>query len=323
MTFAWPLALLGLALVPLALAGYVLLQRRRMRYAARFTNLDLLANVVEGSPGWRRHLPAALALVALAALIVGVARPHAEISVPREQATVVLAVDVSASMEATDVAPSRLEAARAAAKEFVANLPDGFRVGVVGFSRGAYVLAPPTEGGEDAARALDELETESGTAIGEGIAASVTSGRLAQSAARDAPADEAPLVVLLLSDGANTIGRDPMVAAEEAREEGVPVFTVALGTEDGTATVPDENGFERTMNVPPDPETLQEIAERTGGRFYDAPTADELRSVYDDIGSQVGTETEERQVTVHLPVLGTVLLAAGADLSALLFNRIP
>jgi Ca-activated chloride channel family protein len=322
-SFEWPLLLWSLLLVPLVLAGYVLVQRRRMRYAVRFTNLDLLANVVERSPGWRRHLPAALTLLALAALLTGMARPQAEVSVPREQATVVLAMDVSASMRAEDVAPSRLEAAEAAASAFVDNLPESFRVGVVAFSRGAYVVTAPTDDKELARRALDSLETETGTAIGDGISASVDSGLLSREGGGDAGGDRPPLVVLLLSDGANTIGRDPLDAAEEAREQGVPVYTVALGTPDGFVTVTDESGFPRTIRVPPAPGTLEAIAERTGGQFFDAPSEDELARVYDEIGSMVSFEKEKQEVTFAFVAGGAVLLLLGGALSALWFNRLP
>jgi Ca-activated chloride channel family protein len=323
MSFEWPLLLLSLFLVPLALLGYVLVQRRRMKYAARFTNLDLLANVVEASPGWRRHLPAVLALLALTALLTGMARPQAEVSVPREQATVVLAMDVSASMRAEDVEPSRLEAAEAAAASFVDDLPDGFRVGVVAFSRGAYVVTPPTDDKEIARNALASLETETGTAIGDGISASLDSALLTRSPNGDAQNEAPPVVVLLLSDGANTTGRDPLEAAEEARERAVPVHTVALGTLDGTVTVTGESGVTRTIRVPPDPETLQAVAERTRGQFFDAPGEDELARVYDEIGSMVGLEKEKQEVTFAFVAGGALLLLAGGTLSALWFNRIP
>jgi Ca-activated chloride channel family protein len=322
-SFEWPLLLWTLLLVPVALACYVLVQRRRMRYAVRFTNLDLLANVVERSPGWRRHVPAALTLLALAALLTGMARPQAEVSVPREQATVVLAMDVSASMMAEDVEPSRLEAAQAAASSFVEDLPENFRVGVVAFSRGAYVVSPPTDDKELAQRALTSLETETGTAIGDGISASLDSGLLTGDGRGNAEGERPPLVVLLLSDGANTVGRDPLDAADEAHERRVPVYTVALGTPDGTVTVTDELGIPRTIRVPPAPGTLEAIADRTGGQFFDAPSEGELARVYDEIGSMVSFEKEKQEVTFAFVAGGAVLLLLGGALSALWFNRIP
>lgn len=323
MTFAWPLALLGLLLVPLALGGYVLLQRRRMRYAARFTNLDLLSNVVERSPRWRRHLPPALALGAIAALVVGVARPHATISVPREQGTVVLTLDTSGSMEATDVEPNRLAAAREAARTFVDELPEKFRVGVVSFSSVTQTLATPTRDRAVVHGALDSLRANGGTALGDGIGRSLELGRTAL-AGVERGNEGAPLVILLLSDGANTAGfLEPVEAAGRAAEQRVPVYTVALGTASGEVEVPDRAGGARTIAVPPDPETLAQIAETTGGRFFEAPDAEALSAVYDEIGSRVGSESEERELTALFAAAGTLLLLAGATLSAVWFNRIP
>jgi Ca-activated chloride channel homolog len=323
MSFEWPLALLGLALVPLALLGYLLVQRRRMRYAVRFTNLDLLANVVERSPRWRRHLPPALALLALTALLVGLARPHAAIAVPREQATVVLAMDVSGSMEATDVEPNRLEAARSEAQRFLGRLPDELRVGAVSFSSEAQVLASPSDDHAGVAETLDELQPGGGTAIGEAILRSLDLGLAEGDAAAAERSAEPPLSILLLSDGANSAGIEPLEAAQEAQAAGVPVFTIALGTPEGTIEGTDDSGNARTIAVPPDPETLTQVAESTGGRFFDAPSGDDLRSVYEEIGSQVGFETEQQEITFLFAAAGGLLLLLGAGLSALWFNRIP
>jgi Ca-activated chloride channel family protein len=324
MSFEWPLALLGLALVPLALAGYLLVQRRRMRYAARFTNLDLLANVVDRFPGRRRHLPPALALLALTALVVGVARPQTAVSVPREEATVVLAMDSSGSMTATDVAPDRMTAAREAAGEFVDGLPEDFRVGVVSFSDQADVAVPPSHERERVLDALAALRADNGTALGDAIVRSVELGQSSLAEDPSGAEDGPPVVVLLLSDGANTTGDyEPGEAAAFAADAGVPVYTVALGTEDGMIQGPDGYGGMRSIAVPPDPETLAAVAERTGGQFFDAPTGEDLRAVYDEIGSQVGTVEEQREVTYLFAAAGSVLLLAGAALSALWFNRIP
>ncbi len=324
MSFQWPLALLGLALVPLALAGYLVVQRRRMRYAARFTNLDLLANVVDRFPGRRRHLPPALALLALTALVVGIARPQTTVSVPREEATVVLAMDSSGSMTATDVAPDRMTAAREAASEFVDGLPEGFRLGVVAFSNEADVVAPPTDERDVVLDALASLRADNGTALGDAVARSVELGQSGPDEEVNRDQEGSPVVVLVLSDGANTTGDyEPLEAAALAADAGVPVYTVALGTEDGTIQGPDGYGGMRSIAVPPDPETLAAIAETTDGRFFGAPTADELRAVYDEIGSQVGTVEEQREVTFVFAAVGSLLLLAGSALSALWFNRIP
>ena len=325
MTFAWPMALWGLALVALALVAYVIVQRRRKRYVVRFTNLDLLENVVAESPRWRRHLPAALTLLALTALVVGVARPQTTVDVPREEATVILAMDSSGSMEATDVAPTRMTAAREAASSFVENLPEGFRVGVVSFSNEADVVVPPTADRDEALRGLGSLRADNGTALGDAIARSVDLGLTSMDEQLAANRDEdTPLVVLVLSDGANTTGDyEPLEAAQKAADAHVPVYTVALGTDEGTVDFPDGFGGTRTIPVPPDPETLTAVAERTGGTFFEAADENALRSVYDEIGSQVGVVQEQREVTVLFTAAGAVLLLLGGALSALWFGRIP
>ena len=206
MTFATPFLLWGLLLIPLAALLYAWSQRRRIKYAARFTNLDLLANVVAASPGRRRHLPPAFALLALAALLVALARPQAVVAVPRDEATVVLAMDSSASMTATDVEPTRLDAAKSAASTFLDKLPARFQVGLVSFSSGASVLQEPTEDHEAVSSSLDDLEGRVGTAIGEAIVRSVD---LAPEVDPEAPASKPLFAVLLLSDGANSAGIDP------------------------------------------------------------------------------------------------------------------
>jgi Ca-activated chloride channel homolog len=328
-TFAWPVALWGLVLVALALGAYVMVQRRRRRYVVRFTNLALLENVVAESPRWRRHVPAALTLLALGALVVGVARPEIAVAVPRQQATVILTMDRSGSMTATDVAPDRMTAAREAAASFAEGLPDGFKVGVVSFSNKADVVVPPTADHQQAVDALSLLQAENGTALGDAIARSLDLGLAsldetpaeAKAKAKDG---ESPLVILLLSDGANTTGDyDPIEAAHLAADAGVPVYTVALGTADGTIEGPDGYGGYRTIRVPPDPETLKQVAEITGGRFFEAADAGALKSVYDEIGSQVGVAHEHRELTALFTAAGAALLLAGAALSMLWFARMP
>jgi Ca-activated chloride channel family protein len=324
MTFVWPLALLGLALVPLAALAYWWVQRRRARFAVRFTNLDLLASVVERSPGWRRHLPPALALLALAALVIGVARPQAAVSVPRREGSVVLTIDVSGSMRATDVAPDRITAARAAAKDFVEDLPDSVRVGLVAFSTSVEMAAAPTTDKQDVLDAIDDLDADGGTALGDAIALSTESARDALPDGEEEDGEAAAAAVLLLSDGANTQGaRQPLDAADGAAELGVPVSTVALGTEEGTVEVPAEFGGSRTVSVPPDEETLREVASRTGGQYFEAPTAEQLAAVYEELGSRVGYDEEKRELTAAFAGAGAVLLLVGSALSALWFGRFP
>jgi Ca-activated chloride channel homolog len=322
MSFATPFILWGLLLIPLGLLAYWLVQRRRIKYAARFTNLDLLVNVVDATPGRRRHLPALLGLMALAALIVAMARPQKVVAVPREDATVVLTMDSSASMKATDVAPSRLDAAKSAATTFLDDVPDRFRVGLVSFSSAVRVLEEPTDDRDAVRSSLDSIQGDIGTALGDAIEASVA---LADdpNAAEDNVGEKPLFAVLLLSDGANTTGSEPLAVVDEAKEAGVPIYTIALGTPSGTVDVTDDYGQTQTVNVPPDPTTLKQIADETGGRFFEAPTEADLKAVYDEIGSQVSWEDDERELTAAFAGAGAVFLLLGASLSALWFGRIP
>jgi Ca-activated chloride channel homolog len=320
MSFASPFILWGLLLVPVALLAYWLVQRRRIKYAARFTNLDLLANVVDASPGRRRHLPALLALAALAALIVAMARPQTVVAVPRDDATVVLTMDSSASMTATDVPPSRLDAAKSAASSFLDRLPERFRVGLASFSSTVRVLEEPTEDRDAVRTSLDSLEGDVGTALGDAILASV---ELAPTSEEQERAGKPLFAVLLLSDGANSTGSEPLAILDEAKEAGVPIYTIALGTPDGTVEITNDYGETQTYAVPPDPETLKRVAEETGGRFFEAPTEADLTAVYEEIGSQVSYEDEERELTAAFAGAGAVFLLIGVSLSALWFGRIP
>jgi Ca-activated chloride channel homolog len=321
MTFATPFILWGLLLIPLALVAYWLVQRRRIKYAARFTNLDLLANVVDASPGRRRHLPAAFALIALAALVVAMARPQAVVAVPRDDATVVLTMDSSASMTATDVPPSRLDAAKSASSSFLDRLPDRFRVGLVSFSSIVSVLEEPTEDRDAVRSSLDTIEGDVGTALGDAIVESVALAPVPDEP--EASGSKPLFAILLLSDGANSIGREPLEVVDLAKEAGIPIYTIAFGTPAGTVEITNDAGVNQTYAVPPDPETLRAVAEETGGRFFEAPTEADLEEVYREIGSQVSYEDEERELTAAFAGAGAVFLLLGAGLSALWFGRIP
>ena len=336
MSAEWPGLLWALALVPVALATYVLAQRRRSRYTVRFTNLDLLANVVSAKPGWRRHVPPAFYLLALAALLVSLARPQALALVPKEQATIVLVMDVSGSMNATDVRPTRLVSSQRAATAFIEQLPEKFRVGIVSFASTAQTLTRPTTDRAAAYEAIASLHAEGATAMGDGIERALdvkrppgsASGGGTTPSAPDPPVQssgqEPPLVVLLLSDGANTQGRtQPMEAASDAKELGVPVFTIALGTDQGMVDVPDESGTMRRIPVPPDELTLQRIAETTGARFFAAPTSGDLKDVYRELGSKIGFVKEKQEVTVLFSATALLFLVAGASLSLNWFSRFP
>jgi Ca-activated chloride channel homolog len=242
------------------------------------------------------------------------------VAVPREEATVVLTMEGSASMNATDVPPTRLEAAKAAASSFLDNLPERFRVGLVSFSNATRVLEEPTDDRETVRNSLESIQGEVGTAIGDAIRDSIALAPRDQSGNRS---DKHLFAVLLLSDGANSAGVNPLDVLDEAKEAGVPIYTIALGTDAGTVEIPNEYGGTQTVSVPPDPETLRRIAEETGGRFFEAPTESDLKAVYEEIGSQVSYEDEERELTAAFAGAGAVFLLIGASLSALWFGRIP
>ena len=320
MSFAWPLALLALLAVPLAVVGYLLLERRRQRQAAVFASPALVPNLVGRHPGRLRHLAPALALLALAFLATGLARPHATVSVKQEQATVVLAMDTSRSMVAADVPPSRLAVAQQAVRRFLDQLPEDYRVGMVSFAQSAQTVLPATANRQAAQAALRNLRTGDGTALGEGIARAVQ-------VAQKVPAEEGkkpPASILVLSDGAQTQGvLEPQAAAERARKLRIPVYTVAFGTEQGVVEVVDDNGFRQRVTVPPDPPTLRKVSQLTGGRFYAAPNAAQLNAVYEELGSRIGSIEKEREVTAAFAAGGAFLLLAAGGVSAFLFGRLP
>jgi Ca-activated chloride channel family protein len=267
------------------------------------------------------------------------------LAVPREEATIILTMDVSGSMKATDVAPSRLAAAQKAASDFVDQLPDSFQVGLVAFSTTPRVAVSPTTDRVALHKALDSLVAEGGTALGDAIATSLDAAGAATAAAptpdpspsadpsaspsadpsAGPSSDEPPLVAtVLLSDGANSTGQlEPLDAAGRAAGLGVPVYTIALGTQDGVVQVPDRQGQLQTLDVPPDTDTLAAIAETTGARFFDAPTAEDLARIYENLGSRVGFTEEQREVTQLFAGAGLLFVLAGAGLAALWFNRFP
>lgn len=320
MTFTWPIVLLGLAAVPLLLALYAFAELRRRKSQAAFGNPMLLPNVIDREPGKLRHLPLIVLLLGLATMIVGVARPHAIVSVPREEATVILAMDTSRSMKADDIQPTRLQAAREAARAFLAEVPAKFRVGVVSFSTRAAVGVAPTEDRALVEAALDNLTPGEGTAIGDAVALSVRLGN------REVPTDGVvpPRAILLISDGKQDGGSvQPNDAAAQAKARGIPVYTVLVGTENGVVEEELTGGFRVRIQVPPDPETLQALAAATGGEFYTALDDERLRLVYEQLGSRLGEKEEVREVTDYFAGGAALLLMIGGALSAFLFRRVP
>jgi len=357
MTFNDPILLLGLLLVPVALAVYRIVQRRRSRFAVRFTNVDLLGNLVPRTPAWRRHVPPALYLGAMAALVLALARPSMLIAIPREQATIILTIDVSGSMDATDVQPTRLAAAQKAASAFVDQLPATFKVGLVAFSTAPRIVVDPTTDRVTLHQAINALRANGGTSLGDAITTSLEAAGLdpsnvtssgtapspwtdpsaAPSASSSASATPGPspsaapgttarpvVATVLLSDGKNSTGTmEPVPAADQAAALGVPIYTIALGTRDGVVQVQDDQGQLHTLNVPPYTDTLAAIAETTGGRFFEAPTAQDLAQIYQNLGSKIGYTYEQQEVTQWFAAAGLALVVVGAGLAAHWFNRFP
>ncbi len=310
-----------LLLAPVALlAVYLVLQQRRPEYAVRFTNLELLDKVAPKRPGWRRHVTAGVFLLALAALIVAVARPTRDVQVPVERATVVMAIDTSLSMEATDVAPSRLEAAQEAANRFVELLPPSINLGLVTFNGTAQVAVAPTTDRDAVRRAVDGLELGESTATGDAIFASLDAIESMPDEGTDEPV---PARIVLMSDGTRTVGRSEGEASAAAIEADVPVSTIAFGTPNGTIEYTDETTPPTIVPVPVDEVSLQNIAEATGGSFFTAASEAELSQVFEDIGSSVGYETEQREITPWFVGIALLFFLAAASLSLAWFARLP
>ncbi|MEO1062302.1 MAG: VWA domain-containing protein [Actinomycetota bacterium] len=315
MRFLSPWWLLAL-LVPLVVAiVYVVAQRQRRGYAVRLADLELLDEVVPDRPGWRRHLPAIVLGIALVAMAVGLARPSIDRTVPDDRSTVVLAVDTSLSMAATDVDPDRLTAAKDAARVFLDELPDEVKVGLVAFSGVAQPVLSPTSDHDLVAAAVDGLRLGEGTAIGEAVFAGLD---LIEAVREDAE-DPVPATIIVLSDGETTQGRPDELAVDEATEREVPVSTIAFGTADGVVTVPDG----QQVAVPVNAEALEAIAERGGGAFFEALTLDELRNAFGDLGSSVGRTTEAREVGWWFVAAGLIAAGLAALASIRWFARVP
>jgi Ca-activated chloride channel family protein len=280
----------------------------------------VLAGVVESTRSWRRHAGLALFLLALVALLVGFARPSVNRLADREEATIVLVIDVSGSMQAEDVDPTRLEAAQKVVREFMKGLPERFQVGVVAFSETAEVVAPATEDRQLAIDAIDYLYPQRGTAIGDGIARGVEVARAADIARAGT---QRPAAILLLSDGSQTEGvLLPIQGAARAKSFKIPVYTIALGTPEGVVEF-NRFGGTRIIPVPPDPATLRQIASTTGGRFYEAESVGDLREAYEKMGSLVSKVERKQEVTYAFVAGGLVLLLAAAAIGVVTFPRLP
>ncbi|MEU0885967.1 VWA domain-containing protein [Lentzea sp. NPDC005914] len=316
--FVAPLWLLLLFVVLGLAAAYVVVQRMRRKRVLRFTNLELLEKVAPKRERWSRHVPAAFLLAALALLTVALAGPTAEQRVPRNRATVMLVVDVSLSMKATDIRPSRLEAAQVAAKSFSEGLTPGINLGLISFAGSATVLVAPTTDRAAVTQSIDGLKLAQSTATGDALVAAMASidsfGKVVGGAEGPPPAR-----IVLMTDGKETVGtRKAFDAAEDAKKAGIPISTISFGTEDG---VVDIEG--RQQSVPVDDDSMKEIAKISGGEFFKAASAEELRRVYDTLGEQIGYEKKQADASKPWLLLGTMTAMFAAAAALLLGQRLP
>ena len=316
MSFATPIWLLGLALVPLALLAYQVSRRRGSRYAVRYTAVPALKVAAGAVPAWRRHLPAALALAALAALVLALAKPQKTVAVPVERASIMLVTDHSRSMSATDVSPDRLSAAQRAARTFLNTLPDQVRVGAVAFSDTPDAVQAPSSDHDDARRIVDGQVADGATATGAALEVAIDALKNDKQNGKRPPS-----AIILLSDGKTTVPPDPVPVARTAGQLKIPIYTVALGTRD--ATVPNPNPFGTPLLVAPDPQTLRQIAQVSGGKAFTAEDSDSLKSIYKTLGSQLGTKTQKKQITATFAIGGLVLLLGAAFSSLRWAGRLP
>ena len=315
---AWLLA--ELVVVALAVAYVAWSLFGRQRFAVRYSNVELLDKVAPRRAGWRRHVVSGLFLLALTVMVVAVARPQAEVTVPTEKATLMLAIDTSLSMEATDVDPNRLKAAQDAAVSFIDNLPEKFNVGLVEFAGSAQALVPPTTDHTRVQRSIDKLQLREGTAIGDAVDVSLKS--IADfTADTELSGDNAPAAIIVLSDGETTVGRPTADAIPLAKEAGVPVWTISFGTPDGVITMPGDFGGEQAIPVPVAPEPLEQLADGTGGQAYTAESANQLNDVYKELGSAIGDETELSEIGWRWTLAGFALLLVAGGLSTWWFRR--
>jgi Ca-activated chloride channel homolog len=315
MSFANPIFLIALVLAPLAVLAQILAVRRMRRHAVRFTAIPALKLAAGAVPAWRRHLPAALAVAAIAALVLALAKPQRSVAVPLERASIMLVTDHSRSMLATDVDPDRLTAGKTAARSFLEQVPSRVRVGVVTFSDTPDAVHAPTTEHHAARDVIEQQAADGATATGEALQVAVDTLRHDRRDGRRAPA-----AIVLLSDGKTTAGRDPVEVAAGARRQKIPIFTVSLGTRE--ATVPNP-GFGPPLAAAPDPETLERIAETSDGRAFTADNSRELSEIYKALGSQLSTRKERREITSGFAIAGTILLLGAATASVRWTGRLP
>jgi Ca-activated chloride channel family protein len=330
MEFEWPRMLWLLLLVPILVLAYLWAQRRRKRYALRYASLSLVKEALGRGPGWRRHVPPALFLLGVAVMLFALARPLSVVTLPSQEGTIILAMDVSGSMRAEDMTPTRLDAAKEAARDFVARQEEGVRIGVVSFSDNAFLVQAPTTEKQEVLAAINRLTWQRGTAIGSAMLTSVEA-IFEEADSEGGPGSDLdptptpvprgvyePAIIILLSDGQSNRGPRPLEVVEQVAARGIRVYTVGVGTERGT--ILSYRG--RSMRVQLDETTLKGIAEATDGDYYYAASESELQSIYQNLSMEMVFREQETEITAIFVAVAVVILLAAGVLSILWFNRV-
>lgn len=336
MSFIWPYLLLLLLLVPVLVLAYILMQRRRRRYAVRYASLSLVKEALGRGPGIRRHVPPALFLLSLAALIVAFARPQSVVTLPENEGTVILTIDVSGSMSADDVKPNRMEAAKAAARAFVERQPPSVQIGVVSFSDNAFMVQAPTSNQDAVIAAINRLQPQRGTAIGRGIITSLNA--IAEQGGAEGPSTNgsplpaptptptpmpagtfAPAIVILLTDGENNQWPDPLDVTQSAVLRGIRIYTVGLGSSEGSVLHIGGRSIRTRLDEP----TLRQIAQVTNGNYYNASNENDLRAIYENLDTRLVMKTEKTEITALFTGVGIFFALLAGMLSLVWFNRLP
>lgn len=331
--FLWPDMFWLLLLIPLLILAYVWAQRRRSQYALRYASLSLVKEAIGKGPGIRRHIPPAIFLIALTAMIIGLARPQAVVVLPKREGTIILTIDVSGSMQADDLKPTRMEAAKDAARTFVQKQPQGVRIGVVSFTDNAFVVQAPTTDRDTVIAAINRLQPQRGTAIGRGLLASLDA--IFETAGGDIPLNQrgtpaptptplpkgeyAPAIIVLLTDGESNVGPEPVDVAKDVAKRGVRVYTIGIGTPEGTIL----RIQGRAVRTRLDEASLKRVAELTDGDYYNATNEKDLVAIYDKLGAATVLRTEKTEITVFFTAAAVGLSLLAGVLSLLWFNRLP
>ena len=338
MSFFWQNMLWLLIIIPVIIATYILIQRRRQKYALRYASLSMIKEAIGKGPQFRRHIPPIMFFAGLTILLVSIARPAASLTLPSQQGTVILAIDVSGSMAGDDMSPTRIEAAKSAARLFLKNQAKQVRIGVVSFSASAFLTQPPTIDREATIAAIDRLQPLQSTAIGSAIESSLeaifqstspvpTTGQpgqvelgTTQPVTTPVPAGSySAAAIVLLSDGESNTGPEPLKVVQQAVDKGIKIYTVGLGSVEGTVVEVDG----RSMRVKLDEETLTGIADRTGGTYFKAGTETDLNKIYDNLGTKLVFNKEKTEITAFFAAAAGLLFLISISLSILWFNRIP